>query len=526
MKPPRPFMMAPAEPTFEAVACLPPDEITLTWQLDRLATELCAGLAPETIAALVSLGSIVIGDRDGYVIDYVPSRSIGVARHRRGLYLQGTRRTVYGCAGLWGRERLRDVLRSRGATDLPALAEALRDELSAADLPLPRQWCGPGDLAAAALRRYKFVPLADPDPLAGLPDMLLAYYGGRIEVTAHGDVPRDLWEYDLRSAYGWAIGELPSPVGQWRDGEGWWGVCLIRWRRNRALARNAGPAMLGPFPSRSASGSLSYPLAGMGLYWQPEIEAARRAGYDVEVLRAWHWMPDDPEARPWRAMVAELHTARVPAPSSKPLLPAMYGKLIQRIGNTRWRSLTYASLVTAMVRAAVLDAASQSPSDIVMISTDSIVSLRPLGLFLGERPGEWRMTEHRGGLHIVAPGLYWSLRGDDRVRTRGFPRDALLSRRRDMMALWRDWSPEQQPPGLAIPMRLLLTIPLAAALDLPPGGEREIDMPVRYSWPGRRSKLAQIDGLWRSLPRRLGGANHPYDMPARRDPLSLLETEL
>jgi hypothetical protein len=215
------------------------------------------------------------------------------------------------------------------------------------------------------------------------------------------------------------------------------------------------------------------------------------------------------------------------------VLPAVYGKFIQRQGSKRWFSLLWASLVTAEVRARLLDAAAEDPLAIVMIATDALWSRRRLSYCEAriaaakgrEAPGGWRRTVH-GDTHIVAPGLYWATSG--RIKTRGWRRGDVEIRKAELERLWRHRQADGPPPSITVPIRAFVTLPLAQALHEPAGDELEIEMNLAYEWAGKRRKELQFrDGIWSSLPvKHMGSLNLPY-RPREDTPIPyLLEPEI
>src|SRR5690606_37191567 len=107
-----------------------------------------------------------------------------------------------------------------------------------------------------------------------LPYFLGAYFGGRIQPLQIGEHHKVV-THDIISAYPAAMIQLPSALGTWRKTNSYkpnhqWACYFVSW--------NLPPStLIAPFPVRAKlnhSVTINYPLAGSGLYWQPEIAAA------------------------------------------------------------------------------------------------------------------------------------------------------------------------------------------------------------------------------------------------------------
>lgn len=500
--------------TYRDILDLRTDRTWIVWSVDRLAADLLCGLDPTTLGVLAEIGGVVL---DAAAIWYRPGRWLRVQRVLGSrIAVRGTQRSVYGVAALWGRDPLREVLRREECEDLVELMKSAYQRTAAVGLALPAQWCGPGDLAAASMHRAGLRVPADPED----PGMSLAYYGGRIEITAHGDVPGPLYEYDIRSAYAAAMCSLPPPGGEWREGYAPDGEVLSFAHWMTPLPYRG---RLGPLPARRHDQVIAYPYRSSGVYWERELRAAEMFGARVDRERSWSYIPPEPL---WPAMISlmeDLHGARSSPDCGflKPVAPACYGKFIQGtprdlddgttviIGKSAWRSVMYASIVTATVRAWILDAAGKAPDDIVMIATDSIWARKPLDLPLGAGMGQWKLTVHPDA-HIVGPGLYWT--AADRLRTAGWrPRD-VEPRKDALRRLWRHRS-GNEAPAMRVPIKLVGSLPLGWHMrDFSIlGREMEVEMKLAYSWKGRRRhELDLSGGIWRSRPKASIAVNVGY----------------
>lgn len=301
---------------------------------------------------------------------------------------------------------------------LAALMEKLREYCYAAGI-IPRTWNGAGKLASA-LHALHDTPKRD--ALAGtIPPGVgdfanMAYYGGRFEITRVGQISQKVYEYDICSAYPDAMRKLPCLLhGTWR-----WSdnsselrdaalcVCSVSFLQTR---KSNGFGQLGGLPVRSKEGHLIWPRQAQGIYWNVEIEAARKLGVKATFHSGWIYERHcDCRAFDW---VEPLYDYRQSIGSQGPGYPiklginSLYGKLAQRKGNGIYHNMIWAGLITAFTRAKLMQAISLAPDQVAMIATDAVYSLVPLELDVGKRLGQWELSELED-LFIVQPGLYWS----------------------------------------------------------------------------------------------------------------------
>ena len=300
------------------------------------------------------------------------------------------------------------------------LAESI---LRVESLPMPTSWHGAGALASAVLQdRYAKDFMEGDIPAA----VERTYYGGRIETTHAGKVEPPLYEYDINSAYPYALSRLPRMGRNWnstheysRESE------HAVWRVQWDVHDHPIGEYFGPFPVRYKD-SLHWPLTGEGWYVGVEIAAALDVfGDDIHVLEGYVY--DAPPGRPWswiEAMYEERAAMKVQDAEhgtyrNKPLklaLNAMYGKAAQRpvwrvdgdevvLKRGQWRSDYVAAYTTAFTRASLLRAAAQKPEAILGFSTDSVLSREKLDLPTGRALGEWAEDVITAPMVIVQPGF-------------------------------------------------------------------------------------------------------------------------
>lgn len=370
---------------------------------------------------------------------------------------------------------------------LVRLAGELRKRLDDVGLR-PRQWIGPGAIAAALFERESIPDHMDrniPAPVAEA--SRYAYAGGRFECLKYGIYNSSVWEYDLNSAYPKALSLVPSLAGgTWKHTgrgskirPGSFALYLIRW--DTASYDNI--PIPGPLFVRAANGTISYPMRGENWIWTPEAENmheyVERFGGKYTVLEAWTFTPKSKHL-PFGFLPAMYERRKVLKTAGdgahialKLAMNSCYGKCAQQVGwdkKTRqppkYHQLEWAGFATSYCRAQVLKAAMQSPESIIAFETDAVFSMKPLDLPTSDRLGEWEETEF-DNLTYVQSGHYYGTESSTKqvMKCRGIDRgnvsredveramftgertlDAPLTRfmgigisLRQDMSLWRHW---------------------------------------------------------------------------------------
>ena len=325
---------------------------------------------------------------------------------------------------------------------LARLMERLRDYLNEAEIPLSR-YEGAGAIASAILRREQVDAHVKELPIKGIPAkltdpalyraQLTAYHAGRFEASHFGTYTGPVFNYDLHSAFPSVMPDLPSMRGgMWRHVKGMshekYALVHVRWQLDDQLSYY-------PFPWRDDQGSISYPNAGEGWYYRPEIDAALRAWHAgklagrqgpgrIEILESWEFHPATGE-KPF-AFVPGLYQQRQQWKQEdraaekviKLGLNSMYGKMCQSVGAyedepPRFHNIFYAGWITSAIRARLFDAVMLNPEKVVMLAADGLYSTEPLDLDEGPGLGQWELRPC-DGLIIVQRGVYWGLRRLDR----------------------------------------------------------------------------------------------------------------
>ena len=323
--------------------------------------------------------------------------------------------------GRWSGWTLEDIASYNAAeTILTArVAERIRRFTSGVLGVTVRAW-SVGGVAQAALNRWGGAGFDWPTEGGGN-FARAAHHGGRHELVRLGPAPgprQRVHIHDLRSAY--ASAAVTVPCLDWSHGvrleitpppdpyepEGEW-LGAVSW--------NLDTPDIGPFPVRRSRrgrpvGSLCYPSdwAHPVWLWGREIDAARRVweGHPgrqtgqppgITVQRAYRVTPclkGCPPPLGWLESLYRLRSTAGPGPEHllKQTLAAVWGKLAQRAGRPAYAHAPAAGLITAQVRAWILDAVRLDTDGIISIAGDSIVHNRKLPLDCSDRLGGWTHT--------------------------------------------------------------------------------------------------------------------------------------
>lgn len=306
------------------------------------------------------------------------------------------------------------------------------------DIRLPR-FDGAGAVAAALLRNHKV------RDFGSIPDESVefagrsAYYGGRIELAKFGHFKGTIFAYDLRSAYPWALTDVPC-----LSDTDWEFDVAPRAIKPNALYRIqwslTGEVL--PFPWRDGDGAVYFPTQGRGWFWGHELLAAKyaiRTGAIaglIEVISAFvprtrcnhmpfGWVPGLFEIRAeWK------RKGKAAEKVLKLGLNSLYGKCAQRKGSRggkppAFHNILWASYTTSKVRARLYESAVPAilSGGLIAFATDAIFSTQELPeLEIGTGLGQWESAVYESGT-FTQSGVYWLGTEPDVVEhTRGFQR--------------------------------------------------------------------------------------------------------
>ena len=279
-----------------------------------------------------------------------------------------------------------------------------------------------------------------------------AYFGGRIEAAAVGTFRCQLWDYDINSAYPYAIANLPY----WTEEDlvevqGWdeldrMGMYHIKWDLPQGVA-------FYPFPYRSISKNVFFPRYGEGWVMSPEVDAARELyseGIEIingYVLKGTEGAGDgmtklaDHKLCETAKKITEMAAARLEAKkageskekSLKLILNSTYGKTIQHIGSHKFLNTFAAAWITSTCRAIISQTIGRdTENNIIAIMTDGILTRKKFDVNTSKMLGDFDEPDKFNFAIQMMPGVYLLEREDGTAikRFRGMskmfnPKDAV-----------------------------------------------------------------------------------------------------
>lgn len=319
---------------------------------------------------------------------------------------------------------LLDLIRNRPIKDPYAAQNAAwQDEeflnLDYTQRQLQREWAKMTDMvpdkeAIKTIKELRDYPFA------------AAFFGGRIEAAAVGEFKEPLYDYDINSAYPYAIANLP----EWKpedlkrvkglDKYNRIGMYFVEWDCPAGVN-------LYPFPYRSKTGNVFYPSKGRGWYMSPEVHAALlnwpgcvivKHGYVLQDTNGagdgLHQLPAHKLCTTAKkmALMAKIRMAAKKEKLSyekalKLLMNSCYGKTIQQVGSHKFLEALAASWITSTCRAIISRTVGKDEqNNVISVMTDGILTRKPLTVNLGTNLGEFELKEFNHAIQFM-PGVYY-----------------------------------------------------------------------------------------------------------------------
>lgn len=394
---------------------------------------------------------------------------------------------------------------------------------------LPPRWQGPGYLASEMMKQHgipKRTELALPNDL--LPFANAGYYGGRFELFKIGNV-RNVYEYDINSAYPTAMGFLPClHHGTWIKGYGdprtdEIYIANVEFENNNVAACD--------LPIRDKkTGSIYWPYRGNGIYWGWELNAAMQAH---TVINQWreHWVYHrECDCVPFK-WVKEVYAKRkaigkgTKGYALKLAINSLYGKTAQSIGSAPYANPIWAGLITAYTRAKLIDAYREIDSrNLVMLATDGLYSTEPVNVPLGEWLGEWEMKQH-AEMFFVQPGIYFYGDGSGKAKTRGVKQAVVTKAEPEFREIFARWMQEplsllgspREFPHVTVPLHIFIGMKLANSWGKPDSAGKWVDTTrdISFDFRTKRDFAAREENVIHTFPRQ--GGRDLFTVPYKRD---------
>lgn len=292
----------------------------------------------------------------------------------------------------------------------------------------PRGWYGPGAVANRLLGGLEVGRMVWPEREYSekmIDVFSRAYFGGRIEAPQIGTTTETVYRNDIRSAYPYHMANLP--LLKWR--REWirspqfnpdtFGVWRIQWD---ITGNPADYPLPGPLPWRDDKGKILFRASGDGWYWTPEVSAVVDLFPEyVRIVDGYYMEP--PYEYPLKETITLLYEMRAQLkkdgdPREYPVKIALnsgYGKLAQRDGVARYRSLAWAGYITSGCRAQMLRAMMIEPGAVLACLTDGLLTTAQLPLDYGPALGQWEQDKYQGA-KIILPGIYQLGTGNGTVK--------------------------------------------------------------------------------------------------------------
>jgi hypothetical protein len=345
------------------------------------------------------------------------------------------------------------------------LAQMMRKVINAHDeagLHLER-YDGAGSTASVMMKVHGVAEFRGPRIREMPPELgsaiMAGFFGGRFENSTVGTVEREVFGFDISSAYPYAQTSLPClKCGHWEKANK---------RRLRQAVENATLAICKfrvgkvskrkevawlPLPFRDEKGSICYPANFEGWAWKPEMMAALAGWPDlVELVGAFVYSTDC-DHTPF-AHIPSVYRQRIEwgkegaGKALKLGLNAGYGKNAQSVGdNPPYQQWVWAGMTTASTRGQILEgiALADDRWNILSIATDGIYATEDLqmpkprdtgtaevtvlqgdekGLVKHKPLGGWERKPVPEGAFFAKPGLYFKLAPKlEDIRARGVGR--------------------------------------------------------------------------------------------------------
>lgn len=272
-----------------------------------------------------------------------------------------------------------------------------------------------------------------------------AYSGGRFEILNRGHF-KNLYVYDINSAYPFELAKLRTLrnshclnySGYMKDAT--YSVYHVK--------ANIDTKFVSPVLMKN-KGLCIYPVGDYeGFVTKGEYERIQK--YDPKIISAVHVLAgkDKPFEERINFLYEKKKTSLFPLPF-KVILNSLYGKMAQslmkyiktsdlpgeisvvdyidedgityiKFEDISHSNFVYSSEVTARVRLRMFDLMEKYPDDILMVSTDSVISKIPLPLPLSENIGEWKL-EKWNEAYLIGSGVYFYRKGSSWLgKFRGF----------------------------------------------------------------------------------------------------------
>ncbi len=296
------------------------------------------------------------------------------------------------------------------------LGDFLMSNVNKSILEMPKFFTSHASLSKQYFRFNSKIPQLKYVPTNILDIAFQCYYGGRFEILKRGYF-KDLYHYDINSAYPTIIRDLPSlKYGKWhkvkeiskKEKIGYYKVFL-----------NIKEKIISPLPIRT-KGIVIFPN---GVYdvWITWYEADLLRKSITKLYYGYEYTPNKHEYYPFKIPMDALYREKTKYKNNdhvfywlyKLTMNAIYGCFVERhlklddiITSGMLFNSVYGSTITAKTRHTLLKSINKKDyKHIVAFHTDSIISTKPLDLKISDNIGDWTLEQHDKGV-ILMSGIY------------------------------------------------------------------------------------------------------------------------
>jgi hypothetical protein len=255
--------------------------------------------------------------------------------------------------------------------------------------------------------------------------MMQSYYGGRTEQFKIGTFDAGVNVYDINSAYGHAITQLPKFLSKPILSNNYQGQQFSVWFVEYDFT-TGNDLCYGLLPNRNVR-QTSYLLRGCGYFWQPEISYILEHYPDCISIKHGFYIPYT--AAEFTNGVIELYELRKELqrhghPLEKVIklaLSAIYGKFCESQGKQYYYNMFYAGYITSETRTKLLRATKGYEKDIICFLTDAVHTATDLPVSQSDELGEWKRTTYTKAIYLDN-GVYRLYSGHNiaKEKTKGF----------------------------------------------------------------------------------------------------------
>lgn len=299
------------------------------------------------------------------------------------------------------------------------LGEKVVNTVEPVDL-VPRQFYGPSSVASKCLNRWgarkQAKRLNEKNSVSELLKAVdCAYFGGRVEAVQLGTI-KDIRTYDLNSAYAYGtalLSQFYSPLRFTRDYEAHASDPFSCWLVQYELPKDT---IIGPLPTRSPKGGISFRSRGMGYFWQPEVDYMAQR-YPDNFRVKWGYVCKDYKPVTFAGDIQALYDYRMVLKERgdkgekiiKLALSNLYGKFAQNTGTAYYQCRAWAGWITSFIRRLLLEAVTGRESAVVCFAQDAIhlsgLDAQVPESLLGAGLGQYKRDQYAEGLYL-SPGIY------------------------------------------------------------------------------------------------------------------------